>query len=56
MLFSVALTSFISIMTTVNTGGTAAAGTLPAPLPAGSTENQLMFSYRVDDKHGGRTG
>ena len=34
----------------VNTGagaGAAAAGTLPNPLPAGSTENQLMFSYRV---------
>ena len=25
----------------------AADGTIPAPLPAGSTENQLMFSYRV---------
>ena len=40
---------------TVNSAGTDD-GTLEFPLPAGSRENQVMFSYRVDDKHGRRTG
>ena len=36
-----------------NTGGAQATATFRPPLPAGSTENQLMFSYRVDTNMAG---